>query len=495
MKGLILVSDAAHSASVLGVEGLRPLLGRPFVVHVLEQLVLKGITDIDVVLDTPRPLDYERALGTGERHGASIRYHLVRDPGRPGSRLRRFRGPVLLALAHRLVNVAQILDSNDAPERPIVWCSSIASSTRWSGWAALPEAALADIPESITLNELAERFLLMGEEDGLLSAARPLLAADDAALLLRAQGVAFHADFLQLRGETLPGDIRVGRGVRIDPSARLIGPVFLGDQSRIGAGAVIGPHAYIGGGAMVGRNTVLRDAVVTRRTSVGERLDIESAIVSGAGIARAAGALEIRVTDPFILSPLSRPPVDVRGLSQRAVAAGLFVGGVPLTLLALPWLAATGYRLRAEPVPGSRTGERTWRLRRHASAMAAPDRPSLRDFLTRVVPSLPSVVLGRVALAGREAARLESPEAMPAGWRERLQSLRPGVISAAVVDGDPTPLVRHLSDLTFGAAPSVRADLKLVLRYFVEAARRRAARALPAQDAAWAMAAAARIRN
>ncbi len=93
---------------------------------------------------------------------------------------------------------------------------------------------------------------------------------------------------------------------------------------------------------------------------------------------------------------------------------------------------------------------------------------------------------------------LESPEAMPAGWRERLQSLRPGVISAAVVDGDPTPLVRHLSDLTFAASVSLRADASLIRRYFAAAFRGfgRGARAgLFRKPAAWAMAAPARIRN
>lgn len=498
MKGLILVTDNTHGTSVLGVEGLRPLVGRPFVAHVMEQFVAMGLKEIDVVLDTWRPLDYERTLGTGERYGATVRYHLVRDPGRPGSQLRRFRGPVLLALAHRLVHVSPLLDSPAAPSRPIIWCSTEGSSTQWSGWAALPEGALVDIPDQVTVPELGDRLLALGKEQGLLPAVHPLLAADDAASLLAAQDVGFHADFLQKRGKTLQGDVRIGRAVIVDPTARLIGPVFLGDQVRIGAGAVIGPHAFVGAGAVIGRDTVLRHAVVTRRTSVGEQLDIEQAIVSPAGIAHARRAVELRVNDPFILSSINQSPFGLRAPTHRAAAALMLAATAPLALVVLPGLALSGYRPRRESVQGLVGDKGVWRLRKGSSSEKREDVPSVQDFFTRVLPALLSVVAGRLDLVGREPVPPQGSEALPAGWSERLADLRPGVISAAMVDGDPSPLVRHLSDLAFGSTASIRSDLRLLGRYFAAAVKRLARRRgerLAAQDAAWAVPAAARIRN
>lgn len=468
VKGLILVSDAAQGASVLGVEGLRPLLGRPFVVHVLEQLVLGGIREIDVVLDTPRPLDYERALGNGDRHGVRIRYHLVRDPGRPGSQLRRLKGPAVLALAHRVLDGARLLETQEAPSRPIVWRTMAGASAIWSGWAALPAGTLSALPETVGLGEMGEWFLANSEKTVFLPAAP--FAADTASALIQAQGDAFSADFLQTRGRLLPGGVRMGRGVVVDPSARVIGPAFLGDHARIGKGAVIGPHAFVGAGAVVGRHTVLRNAIVTRRTCVGERLDIENAIVSGTGITHGRHEVEVRVEDPFILSPMSRASIDARALAHRAVGLGLLVAGLPLGLLTLPWLVASGHRLRGESAVSGRSRIRLWRWRRPDEREQAPDKPSLRDFVTRVLPALPAVISGRLALTGREAAPAEPEDAMPAGWRDRLRVLPPGAISAAVVDADASPIVRCLSDLTFGAKSSLASDLRLVARYFKAAA-------------------------
>jgi hypothetical protein len=480
LKGVILVSDAAPHTSVIGPEGLRPLLGRPFVLHVLEQMVLRGIRDVDVILDTPRPLDYEKALGNGERHGARLVYHLVRDPGNWAPKLRRYDEPVLLALAHRVLN-AGVLGATAIPAQPIVWCAQTGTRYGWSGWAALPARALSALPDALGLEGLGDWLMSLGEEQGVLSAARPLLAADDAALLLRAQDLAFEADFLQTRGTALPGDVRIGREVIIDPEARIIGPVFLGDHVRIGAGAVIGPHAFIGAGAVVGRNTVLRHAIVTRRTYVGERLDIEHAIASGSGIAHAGRNAEVRVTDPFILSPLHRATLDVRGLTHRAVAGALFVAAAPMALGAWPLIAWNRRRARLA-----------------GATLATAERPSMADFLGRIVPALPRVVTGAIRLVGREEAPLGAADQMPEGWVARLSDMKVGLFSAATVDADPLPLVRRLSDLTFGASPSLRADFGLMRRYFAVAFRDFARGAWAAafrKPAAWAMAAPARIRN
>ena len=475
VKGLLLVSDASLASSVAGLEGLRPLLGRPFVLHVLEQIVLTGITEIDVILDTPRPLDYERALGTGDRHGTVLRYHLVRDPDRPGPHLRRFKDARLLALAHRVVNASQLVERVKVPSRPIVWCASVGDASGWSGWASLPAGTFSDLPEDVDQKGLAAWLVERGEQHGLLAAVRPLLAADDAARLLRAQDTAFHSDFLQKRGTSLPGDIRLGRNVNIDPAARLIGPVFIGDHVRVGAGAVVGPHAFVGAGAVIGRDTVLRHAVVTRRTCVGERLDIENAIASGNGLVHAGHAAEVRINDPYILSPMSRSPIDLRSWAQQGLALGLLTASAPLAIVALPWAAATG-RLARQRQP----------------------RPSFTDFLTRVIPALPGVLRGRLALIGREETNTAETDVMPVGWDERLAALRPGLISAALVDADSSPIGRHLSDLAFGAAPSIRADIRLLARYFYAmvagVGRGRRVRPAPSNEA-WAMPPAVRIRN
>lgn len=483
MKGLLIVSDAARADAVAGPEGLRPLLGRPFVLHGLEQMVQLGVREIDVVLDTPRPLDYEKALGRGERFGACLTFHLVRDPGRLGPRLRGLEGSRLVGVAHRVVNAGALMPSGPVVG-PLVWCGPFAQGSGWSGWAVVPDGVLEHLEADTDLDSLGRHLIERGEAEGALAAVRPVLAADDVTLLLEAQALAFESNFLQRRGTLLPGGVTLGRGVDIDPSARVTGPVFIGDQVQIGAGAIVGPFAVVGAGAVIGRHTVLRRAVVGRRTLVGERLDIEDALATSRGLAHAGHKAEVAIKDPVILSSLQQSPLDLRLVLHRAAAGALFVGGLPLLAFGL----ATGSRRRVAGTPAApgSTGPGT------------AEQPTPLDLVNRVLPGLLSVVAGRARLVGREdVPPSQAAEDLPAGWEERLASLPTGLISAALVDGDPSPVVRRLSDLTFAARTSLRADAALVLRYLrgVACAFAFGVACRVRRPAAWAMAAPARIRN
>ena len=59
-----------------------PLVNRPFLQHVIEQFVERGVREFDVVL-CHRPEIIEDFFGDGTRWGCTIRYHLTHDPSRP----------------------------------------------------------------------------------------------------------------------------------------------------------------------------------------------------------------------------------------------------------------------------------------------------------------------------------------------------------------------------------------------------------------------------
>jgi mannose-1-phosphate guanylyltransferase len=75
--------------------------------------------------------------------------------------------------------------------------------------------------------------------------------------------------------------ICAARGARIDPAARLHGPVIVGAGAEIGCGAEVGPSAVIGAGARVGAGAFVRRAVVWPGTELRPGEHLEDAIAAG----------------------------------------------------------------------------------------------------------------------------------------------------------------------------------------------------------------------
>ena len=136
---------------------LLPLMGRPFVQHVVEFLVNQGINDLVVIL-CQAPEKVERLLEDGTRWGVRIGYQIVKDPSRvyePLKRLADDRGnePVLIIHADSLVQM-DLKEAGPAASdlAPTLYClgkSSVqkndAAST-WSGWGWLPPQIDGDLP-------------------------------------------------------------------------------------------------------------------------------------------------------------------------------------------------------------------------------------------------------------------------------------------------------------------------------------------------------------
>ena len=75
--------------------------------------------------------------------------------------------------------------------------------------------------------------------------------------------------------------ICAARGARIDPAARLHGPVIVGEGAEIGCGAEVGPGVEIGAGARVGAGAFVRRAIVWPGTEIGPGEHVDGAIAAG----------------------------------------------------------------------------------------------------------------------------------------------------------------------------------------------------------------------
>ncbi len=133
-------------------------------------------------------------------------------------------------------------------------------------------------------------------------------------------------------GVNLPGfefqdGVFVGEDVELDPTARLIGPSVIGDNSRIGAGAIVGPGSVIGSNAILAPDSRVAHGVVLDRAYVGPLAQVRGGVLGrSASLERGAileeGAVlgdETTVGAGALIKPW------VKVYSARTVEAGAIV--------------------------------------------------------------------------------------------------------------------------------------------------------------------------
>jgi len=76
-----------------------------------------------------------------------------------------------------------------------------------------------------------------------------------------------------------PG-VRVGRDVQVAADARLDAPIVLGDGVRVGPGAAVGPHVVAAEGVSIGAGADVATALLSARSSVGERAVVEDSLLA-----------------------------------------------------------------------------------------------------------------------------------------------------------------------------------------------------------------------
>jgi mannose-1-phosphate guanylyltransferase len=114
-----------------------------------------------------------------------------------------------------------------------------------------------------------------------------------------------HHDVLERRfrtevGEALGSDyLLVAESAQVHPEARLVPPVYVGENARIGARASVGSLAAIGAGAVLGTGAVVESSVVGAGAIVGAGSTIIGSILGeGAQLGEGCEALGLSVVGP-----------------------------------------------------------------------------------------------------------------------------------------------------------------------------------------------------
>lgn len=132
---------------------------------------------------------------------------------------------------------------------------------------------------------------------------------------------------VRLKGFEFSPGVNVGVDVEIDPTARLLGPVVVGDNSRIGAGARIGPQSVIGANAIIAEDARVIGGVVMDRAYVAPLAQVRGGVL-GRSASLDRGAIleeEAVIGDETTVGAGAIIKPRVKVYSARSVEAGAIV--------------------------------------------------------------------------------------------------------------------------------------------------------------------------
>jgi NDP-sugar pyrophosphorylase family protein len=297
---------------------LMPLMGRPFIQHVVEILVIQGFGELVVVL-CQSPEKIEKLLGDGTRWGVKIDYRLVKDPSRSFEPLKTIADggqnePVLIIHADRLLQVDLKATGPAASDpSPVLYCLAKAcddengASPIWSGWGWLPPGLDRVLPAELNSEGFFAHLDAYPGRRSVLVPDSKMLRAQSYRDLLAAHRMILDREFrgLMHTGKAAAENIWLSRNVSLHPSARLTAPVFIGENCRIGEGVRLGPHVVVGDNCVIDAQSRLTDAVIFSGSYVGRSLELRDAIVDRNRLVNARIGSRITVTEDFILAGLS----------------------------------------------------------------------------------------------------------------------------------------------------------------------------------------------
>jgi len=481
-----------------------PLLDRPFVQHVVESLVSRGISELDVLL-CHVPEMIEEHFGDGTRWGCTVRYHLVKDPRRPYGRLRalRFspeRGHVLLAHGDRLPLVSDVCAFRpaSADAGSVLFCAEAEGEAdggrrgqggTWTGWAWISPVILETCPPGADEAEL-EAFLRSGApaQSQSVGAGAPLRAQSFEDLLHANRAVLEKGGaglFLSGR-ETDPG-IWLSRNVSLHPMARLVAPVYIGENCRIGLGVQLGPGAVVGRDCVLEKRCTVADSLILPGSYVGEALELADVIVDRNRLVNVRVGAAVTVTDNFILGNLRerRFRKGVLALCSRLAAAVMLAVSFPVLLLTALVMMIRGRKpalCREEavclPAPEDAALWKTFprfrfneRVETERGPRPAPEceegREGPEDLFLRLLPALLNIVRGEMRFVGVRPRTRAEMASLPPDWRTLVLTSKPGVVTEAFIayGADPTPDERYTAEAFYCVSTGFAHDLQLLLRY------------------------------
>lgn len=339
-------------------------LGKPLIDHALDGFARKGVTDV-LLLVSDRPSEVRSYVGDGSAWGVQI--HISPESIE--------LSPADAAVRHASFKHDAVLTLDSLPQAPDVPIIRNAETWHQSRIQLLP--------------------LLAGKQIG--------------------------------TREVSPG-IWCGMKSRVNGSAVLQSPCWIGPNTMVGAHAVIGPHGYIESDSVIDAYATVENSTVGPRTYLGSMTHLGGSVASGPVLVNWRNASLTLLTDAFLLSRLDPPQEALSSPIGRLMALLVLVLTSPLLLIALfrrPW------RIERDAVLPSGPGEPVRTVSYH-------EMPGLPGSLRRW-PRLWRVVTGHFTWIGNPPLTPDEAGLLDSEFERLWLQAGPGVFTAPEAEGSVAP--------------------------------------------------------
>lgn len=432
MRALIFADDpgfALHPLTERSCTALLPVAGKRIVERSIELVADAGIDQV-VVVSGPEGAQVRAFLGDGSRWGLSIDHVWASEvESDPGSVADDIDAPWVIIHADRVCtsHLGHFLAEAATSQAAVVRCAFDSGSAGWI--IARYGDALTDVISGAST----------------LSAAATVRLKDGAVVRIDSFRSFYEANLSVVSGAlsslSVPGIERAlgmtsGRQTRVSPRSLKQGRVLLGQRTRVDTSARFYGDSVIGDDVFIDRRAIIASSVILSNTYVGELLNVENCIVSGADLIDVDSGSTVRLRDAFMLAPLKEGQVRAHtwGALNRVIGIVLFLATLPLWPLA--YIAACleyGPAIQRRRVRGNRV---------ELSQFGTPTRQEFFrwSFSTSIpafkhLPSLLAVALGHLRLIGVRPLALDLSEARQEDWQFARDDAPSGIVGPAMFLG------------------------------------------------------------
>lgn len=227
--------------------------------------------------------------------------------------------------------------------------------------------------------------------------------------------------------ELSPG-IWCGMKVRVNRSAVLHAPCWIGPNTMVGSEAVVGPHGFVESDSVIDAHAAVEHSTVGPRTYLGSMTHLAESVAAGPVLVNWRNGSQTRLTDAFLLSRLDPPQESLSSPFGRVLALLAMALTLPLLLIAFR--------------------RRPWRIERVAVLPVGPGEP-LRTIVYHEMPGLPGlwkrwprlwrVVTGHFVWTGNPPLTPQEAAALDNEFEQLWLQAGPGVFTAPEAEGCTRP--------------------------------------------------------
>lgn len=437
MRAILIATGWEEDMKALLAYRPSPLLnvvGKPVAHHVMEYLNNSGIRHCDILLHH-LPTSIRNSLEDGKRWGVELQYHLCKDGNIPFKTLI----PVIQGWSEEIILLGTldtlpdfpINDQGQAIKTPTL---IMTPSKKWTKWGIFSLSHLKNLPWNLHYNDIPAYF----QNKCKYLTGKALLSVDSYQ--------AFKNSNIKLLQDT-PSSIHMpttsvpksqgvwqSKGTSVHPTAKIIPPVFLGENTYVEEKAEIGPNVVIESNCIIDRKCKISNSLICRSSYIGEALTISNSVVDRNLLINTDLNSEVSIIEDFILSEVKSKPIrqHIYELLEKCLATTFLI--VLLPLICVVWPFSKIKRKPVLSIPSShRSAEpKTFELLSWENK-SGESYPFLHSFISEI-PKLINIAKGDLHFVGLPPRNLKEANQLPRSWRNLYLKSNAGIINLSALE-------------------------------------------------------------